>query len=1026
MNYSCPMHPEVEQDKPGSCPICGMALENPLEKDSIELNDMSKRLWICIFLTLPVIYLAMFEKPFPWIQALLTTPVVCWGGLPFFLRGWKSLIRLKLNMFTLISIGIGAAYIYSLITAYFSRTSLQSPHIYFEAASVITVLTILGQVLELQARNKTGAAIYKLLKLSPKRATLIQENKGEIDIPLEKVQKGNLLRVKPGEKIPTDGVIIEGSGSIDESMITGESFLVSKSKGDAVIGATLNENGSFIMKAEKVGKETLLSRIVKKVSEAQRSRAPIQKLADIVASYFVPIVILIAVITFFSWGFFVHSFTFGLINAISVLIIACPCALGLATPMSLMVGIGEAALNGIFIKDGSSLETLSKVDTLVLDKTGTLTEGKPKVTKIICLSGSNETEVIQLAASLEIASHHPLAIPIVEKAREQNVSLLDVEDFQDIRGKGVSGKIQGKSVVIGNEALLSTLSVTITDELEQAKNQHLLNESVLYLALDKKVIGFFTIADQIKETTKTAIDELHKAGLEVIMLTGDRRKTALEVGKALNIDTVEAEVLPEDKGDLIKNLQNQGKTVAMVGDGVNDALALAVANVGIAMGRGSDIAIESASITLLKGDLRSIIKARELSLRTMRNIKQNLCFAFAYNTLGIPIAAGVFFPLFGIMLSPIIASTAMMLSSLSIILNALRLKKRKQKLSAFFSFPIIAALLSFFFLVCDIKSAPSYKEPLSSVKQMLNSKEKVINITKLKGGCVNHIWDVQTIKSRYVLREKIEKIKNASFIKDLEMAQKASVNQVGPRLFGFNLSLQQMLLKYIEGVRWPTLEINIEPYKKTMQVLREFHEKMPIDILEEKGGFAPFDFIFFTGAFLEKGGSVPSHFSLALKKMESIFLDLEPWLKKNAKLCHGDFTKHNVLLSKDGTPILIDFDSTSVGDPLFDVVKFCLPFSYDQRLDLFKAYLGNEVPSIEELSHFEAMDLSMLMLVASLRFQSSLNTAQEEILSVSEMESILDSKEKLPSFLDIPFENTSAKARQLGALYALSEFLSRS
>lgn len=699
VEYTCPMHPKVVQSGPGSCPICGMALEPKVftaeKEENVELKEMTLRFWIGLALTLPILWLTMIGPLFSfslspqvssWTQAILATPVVLWCGWPFFMRGWNSIVHRSLNMFTLISIGVGAAYIYSMIAAFwpsifplpFQGENHEIP-VYFEAASVITVLVLLGQVLELRARDRTSNAIRALLNLAPKTARIILEDKSEKDIPLEKVKRGDILRVRPGEKAPTDGIILEGSSPIDESMITGEPFPITKSPGDKVTGATLNGSGSFIMRAEKVGSETLLARIVQMVSEAQRSRAPIQKLADLVSSYFVPTVVIIAAITFIVWSLIGPSpaFAHALINAVAVLIIACPCALGLATPMSIMVGVGHGAMAGILVKNAEALEIMSKVDTVVVDKTGTLTEGKPKLTTIVSFGEKNENELLQLAASLEIASEHPLGAPIVSKGKEKDLSLLPIEDFKSITGKGVIGKIAGKTVAIGNQKLLSDLQIDLTIALEKAESLRQQGQTVLYLTIEGKIAGIFAVADVIKNSTKEAIDRLHKDGIRIVMLTGDSQTTARAVGKALSIDEIEAEVLPEDKNRIIKRLQTEGRVVAMAGDGINDAPALAQANVGIAMGTGTDIAIESSGITLVKGDLRGIARVRKLSLATMHNIRQNLWFAFIYNTLGVPIAAGVLYPVFGLLLSPIIASAAMTLSSVSVIINSLRLNRQR-------------------------------------------------------------------------------------------------------------------------------------------------------------------------------------------------------------------------------------------------------------------------------------------------------------------------------------------------------------
>lgn len=676
------MHPQIVQKAPGSCPICGMALELKIgSEEQSELKIMTLRFWFGVIFALPLI----LPLPLPsWLQAALATPVVLWTGWPFWIKGWSSLVHRSLNMFTLISLGVGAAYTYSLIAAFWPflfpasfRDAQGQVALYFEAASVIAALVILGQLLELKARIKTSEAIQKLLGLAPAMARLVLAGNIEKEIPLEEVKKGDQLRVRPGEKVPTDGVVVEGSSSVDESMITGEPFPVEKGIGDSVTGATLNESGSFIMRAEKVGSETLLARIVHLVSMAQRSRAPIQKLADLVSSYFVPSVVAAAILTFFGWGFFgpPPSFAHGLVNAVAVLIIACPCALGLATPMSIMVGVGRGALSGLLIKNAEALEMMARVDTVVVDKTGTLTEGKPKLTHLVNFSEKSEEEILQLAASLEIGSEHPLASPIVSRAKEKNVPLLPIKDFQSLKGKGVIGKIGKSEIAIGNQKLFDDLSIETSKALEKSQELRQQGETVFYLALDRKAIAFLAVADAIKESTYEAIDILHRDRMRICLVTGDHQATAAAVAKSLAIDEVEANVNPEDKQKIVKRLQAEGHIVAMAGDGINDAPALAAAHVGIAMGTGTDIAIESAAITLLKGDLRGIARARRLSQKTVRNIKQNLWFAFLYNVLGIPIAAGVFYPFFSLLLSPIIASAAMAFSSVSVIANALRLRK---------------------------------------------------------------------------------------------------------------------------------------------------------------------------------------------------------------------------------------------------------------------------------------------------------------------------------------------------------------
>lgn len=701
VQYTCPMHPEVISDKSGACPKCGMALE-PMtitadEGDNTELKEMSFKFWVSLVLSLPVLFLAMGEhipalnlhniissKVMIWTQFILSTPVVLWGGKVFFQRGWSSIINKSLNMFTLIAIGIGVAYFYSVIAILFPNIFPDSlkmnghVSVYFEAAAVITALVLLGQVLELRARSQTSSAIKTLLGLAPKTARII-ENGDEKDIPMEEVKAGDTLRVRPGEKIPVDGIVIEGNTSIDESMITGEPIPVEKNKGDKVTGATINNTGSIIIKAEKVGSDTVLSQIVKMVSEAQRSRAPIQRLADTVAKYFVPIVILISIITFAVWALIGPEprLAYALVNAVAVLIIACPCALGLATPMSIMVGVGRGAKEGVLIKNAESLETMEKVDTLVVDKTGTLTMGKPKLQSVIALEGFSGSDVLRLSASLEQGSEHPLAAAIVNGAKDKTIKLSDLKDFNSITGKGVTGNIEGKSIFLGNKALFEEMKIDLLNLTEKADTLRQNGETVMFIAIDGKAAGLVSVIDPIKENTVRAIAALKNEGINIVMLTGDNRKTAEAVAKKLGITEIEADVLPQKKISVIKELQAKGHIVAMAGDGINDAPALAQAQIGIAMGTGTDVAIESAGVTLLKGDLEGIVKALKLSRATMKNIRQNLFFAFIYNVVGIPVAAGILYPTFGLLLSPIIASAAMSLSSVSVIGNALRLKLAK-------------------------------------------------------------------------------------------------------------------------------------------------------------------------------------------------------------------------------------------------------------------------------------------------------------------------------------------------------------
>ncbi|NOZ53778.1 MAG: heavy metal translocating P-type ATPase [Gammaproteobacteria bacterium] len=700
--YTCPMHPEVVQDHPGACPKCGMALESrtvEAQEDNSELDYMSRRFWVSTVLAIPVFFSAMIAEFWPetmaqiinpslrqWIEMTLATPVVLWGGWIFYVRCWQSLVTRNLNMFTLIGIGVGIAWVYSVIgtvfpgifpAAIFNKMGVVP--VYFEAAAVITTLVLLGQVLELRARSQTNAAIKLLLGLAPKTARLVRDDGTEEDIPLEHVKQGDVLRVRPGEKIPVDGIAVDGESNVDESMVTGEPIPVEKSAGEKLIGATVNGTGSLLMKAEKVGAETLLSQIVKMVADAQRSRAPIQKLVDVVAGYFVPAVVLIAIVTFIIWSIWgpEPALAYAVINAVAVLIIACPCALGLATPMSIMVGTGKGAMMGVLIKNAESLEILRKVDTLVVDKTGTLTEGKPKLVSIVATDGFKEHDVLRLAASLERASEHPLAEAIVRGAEERQTSLSKADNFQSVTGKGVTGDVEQQTVVLGNLKLLESLGIDAGDLPQQADTLRSEGQTVMFLGINGKAAGLIGVADPIKDSTPEAIRDLHKEGIKVVMLTGDSLKTAEAVASKLDIDQVQAEVLPDQKAAVVKQLQADGYIVAMAGDGINDAPALAQAQVGIAMGTGTDVAMESAGVTLIKGDLRGIVRARRLSRATMRNIRQNLFFAFIYNALGVPVAAGVLYPVFGLLLSPIIAAAAMSFSSVSVITNALRLRNVK-------------------------------------------------------------------------------------------------------------------------------------------------------------------------------------------------------------------------------------------------------------------------------------------------------------------------------------------------------------
>jgi len=701
VEYTCPMHPQIVRSEPGSCPICGMALEsrNASAEDNAELNDMTRRFWVSAVLALPVFLLAMVADIFPsampdaltplllqWLEFALATPVVLWSGWPIFQRGWASVVNRHLNMFTLIALGVGVAWTYSVVAMLLPgifppamRSMMGTVPVYFEAAAVIMALVLLGQVMELRARSQTSAAIKLLLGLAPKTARIVRADGSEEDIPLEQVQPGDVLRVRPGEKVPVDGVVLEGVSALDESMVTGESIPVEKTKDARLIGATVNGTGSLLMRAERVGADTLLAQIVHMVSEAQRSRAPIQRLADVTAGYFVPVVIGVALATLAIWGIWGPEprLAHAIVNAVAVLIIACPCALGLATPMSIMVGTGRGALAGVLIKNAEALETMEKINTLVVDKTGTLTEGKPKLTSVVPLAGFDEGVVLWLGASLERASEHPLAAAIVNGAQEKNIVLTAVSEFRSITGKGVAGTVEGRAVALGNLKLFEELQIDAGELPARAEALRSDGQTVMLLAIDGKAAGLIGVADPVKASTPDAIRALHEEGIQVIMLTGDNRITAEAVAKKLGIDRIEAEVLPEQKASIVKQLQAQGFIVAMAGDGINDAPALAQAQVGIAMGTGTDVAMESAGITLVKGDLRGIVRALRLSRATMRNIRQNLFFAFIYNVLGIPIAAGVLYPVFGLLLSPIIAAAAMSFSSVSVILNALRLNREK-------------------------------------------------------------------------------------------------------------------------------------------------------------------------------------------------------------------------------------------------------------------------------------------------------------------------------------------------------------
>ena len=700
--YTCPMHPEIVQDHPGNCPVCGMALEATtvaVVQKNEELIAMSRRFWWSALLALPILILAMTADMLPrllpaglsmhsvqWIEFVLATPVVLWGGWPFFVRGWQSVVTWNLNMFTLIALGVSVAWVYSVVALLLPQVFppiMQMEgglvEVYFEAAAVIIALVLLGQVLELRARSRTNAAIQLLLGLAPNSARIVREDGTEEDILLQRVQPGDTLRVRPGEKIPVDGIVIEGESSVDESMVTGEPIPIAKHAGEKLIGATVNGTGSLLMRVEKVGADSLLAQIVNMVAEAQRSRAPIQKLADVVASYFVPAVVACAAISFFCWWIWGPEprLAYAIVNAVAVLIIACPCALGLATPISIMVGTGRGAIAGVLIKNAEALEIMEKVDTLVVDKTGTLTEGKPKLVAVRAETGFSEDTVLSLAASLERASEHPLAEAIVSGAQDRGVTLLKSTNFQSITGQGVKGQVDGQEIALGNANLLESLGVDAKELSQRANRQRADGSTVILIAIDGKAAGLIGVADPIKASTPEAIRDLHAAGIKIVMLTGDSSATATAVASQLDIDQVQAEVMPEQKVDAVSQLQMQGHIVAMAGDGINDAPALAQAHVGIAMGTGTDVAMESAGVTLVKGDLRGIVRARRLSQSTMRNIRQNLFFAFIYNAAGIPVAAGLLYPFFGILLSPMIAAAAMSFSSVSVITNALRLRHVK-------------------------------------------------------------------------------------------------------------------------------------------------------------------------------------------------------------------------------------------------------------------------------------------------------------------------------------------------------------
>jgi Cu+-exporting ATPase len=698
--WTCPMHPQIVRNEPGNCPICGMALEpmTPAAGDTVnpELRDMTRRFWVGVALSVPLLAIAMaehFDKPaldallsprlLVWVQLILGTPAVLWGGWPFFQRGWASVVNRRLNMFTLIALGTGVAYVYSLVAALapgIFPASFRDPDgqvpLYFEAAAVIVTLVLLGQVLELRARSQTSSAIRALLDLAPKRARRLRGDGSDEDVPLEDVFPGDRLRVRPGEKVPVDGVVLEGHSAVDESMITGEPVPAEKNPGDKVTGATVNTTGSFVMRAERVGSDTLLAQIVAMVAEAQRSRAPIQRLVDTISAWFVPAVIVIAVVTFVVWSMLgpAPAMGFGLVNAVAVLIIACPCALGLATPMSIMVGTGRGARAGVLVKNAEALELMEKINTLVVDKTGTLTEGKPRLVGVVPVGPIGEDELLQLAASLELGSEHPLAEAIVTGAEARGLKVSPATDFASVPGKGVTGLVDGRRVAVGNTALLTSLGIEPGDLPARADALRQEGQGVMLIAVDDRAAGLVAVADPVKESAIGALEALHAESIHVVMLTGDSRTTAASVGRKLGIDEVMAEVLPDQKAAMVKKLQVEGRFVGMAGDGINDAPALAQAHVGIAMGTGADVAMQSAAVTLIKGDLQGIMRARRLSRATMRNIRQNLFFAFVFNALAVPIAAGVLYPVSGLLLNPMIASAAMSMSSVLVVTNALRLR----------------------------------------------------------------------------------------------------------------------------------------------------------------------------------------------------------------------------------------------------------------------------------------------------------------------------------------------------------------
>lgn len=1019
MTSTCPMHPKGEKDT--------------------GIEELTLRFWISLVCTLILIFLPISGIFYAGIQTVLATGIVFWGGKVLLQYGWQSIVRRKFNMFTLILLGIGTSYFYSLgASCYIFFLSLQNilheMPLYFESAAGITTLTLLGQLLEKKAAYKTTSALHKLLDLTPKMARLVQKNQ-EIDIPLNQVQIGDLLRVRPGEKVPTDGVIFEGSGSINVSMITGEPLPVLKQKGDSVIGATINEQGSFILQVKQVGAGTLLARIIEAVQKAQSSQMPIQKTVDRICAYFVPIVIFIALCTFLVWTFLYPSSTYleAMMSAISVLIIACPCAMGLATPIALTVGMGQAATEGILIKNARALEILCQADTFVFDKTGTLTEGNPHIVAQSSLEPFSEEETLLLAASLEIASAHPLGLAFLSKAKEHQLQLKPVKHFQNSMGKGVIGEIEGKQISLGNEHLLSdtqksTFS-TISNQLSWQEAGH----TLLYLLIDGIAACIFAICDPIKTEARDVLEKLRQENKEVVLVTGDNFTAAHYLGGKLPIDRIEAEAFPLQKQEIIKDLKKSEKIVAMIGDGINDAPALAQADIGIAMGHGADIAIETSDITLMRGDLHLLLRAKELSLATLQKIRQNLFFAFLYNTLAIGIAAGLLYPVFHLTMNPMIACIAMVLSSLSVTLNSLRLQKKPlRSLSSIRG--TLSIILGGFLLLGSYLYHERQKNlaPLESLEESLQRLlpygESIEKIEPLKGGFANYIWEVYTKKNHYILREKRRTVPSRSFMRDLKISQKAFAYQMGPKVLGANTTRQQILLEYIEHVPWPFYKKNFTPYEDTMRLLRSFHDQMPTHTsIGKKTIYAPFYSLFnMRNSLLESAEEIPSQFFVAAKKMEEVFQNIYPWLQKHARLCHGDFCKDNVLLTQTFQPTLIDFDSAFLGDPFFDIIKFSAALPLEKRLELFKAYLGDKEPSLQQLCHFKLMDLTFLMVIATLRFQSAqTSNCPEERLSKADMEEILNSKEPLPSWFEVSFGDNSPQTKQTAALYALSEFLRR-